>query len=75
MMHFPEYGGDGELPLAAYGLTEDDVAEMQGDMPDAIAELHDAAAEADMETEIEAAWAKRHKELVALGLEVPELAA
>ena len=48
---------------------------VDGDMPDAIAELHDAAAQADMEAEIEAAWVKRHEELVTLGLELPEMVA
>jgi len=49
MIRFPEYGGDGELPPAAYGLTEAEAERGNGDEPDEVAEAMDAAFQADIE--------------------------
>ena len=48
MISLPEYGGSGELPLEAYGLTEADLENEPRDVEEAM----DAA----MQAEIDEAW-------------------
>ena len=48
MIHSPEYGGDGSLPLSAYGLTEADVDNEPRDVEEAM--------NAAMEAEIDEMW-------------------
>ena len=48
MIALPEYGGSGELPLAAYGLTEADLDNEPRDVEEAM--------NAAMEAEIDEMW-------------------
>ena len=57
MIRLPEYGGSGELPPQAYGLTEAEAERGNGDEPDEVAEAMDAP----MEAEIVAAWAEHER--------------